>query len=209
MKRALILVDLQNDFLPGGALGIAGADAIIPVINQLIPHFPLVVATQDWHPSDHVSFASNHPGKKVGDRIEIEGVEQILWPVHCVRNSLGAELSSALNQERIESFFFKGTDQMIDSYSAFFDNARRKSTGLADYLKSREVTSVYLAGLATDYCVLYSALDALYLGFQTTVISDACRAINLRPQDEELALAAVIARGGQVVSSQFIFKHLN
>jgi nicotinamidase/pyrazinamidase len=199
--KALVIVDMQNDFMPGGALGVSGADRLIPIINALIPNFPLVVASQDWHPSDHISFASIHPGAKPGDQIPVEGGMQVLWPDHCVRDTFGAKLVKGLNQSQIAAYFHKGTDQNIDSYSAFFDNARRKSTGLGDYLRERGVTDVYLVGVATDYCVLYSAFDAIDLGFQVHVIVDACRSINLDPKDEERALASIAAKGGEVISS--------
>ncbi len=197
--KALIIVDMQNDFMPGGALGVPRAHEIIPLINTLIPKFSLVVATQDWHPTDHVSFAANHLGKKVGEIVKTGDIDQILWPVHCVRSTHGAELASSLDKENFASFFYKGTDKNIDSYSAFFDNARRKSTGLGDYLKSRGVNDVYVAGVATDYCVLFTSLDAVDLGFNVYVIADACRAINLDPRDEQRALAAMAARGAQIV----------
>lgn len=197
--KVLLLVDLQNDFMPGGALGVPKGDEIIPLINTLIPQFPLVVSTQDWHPENHCSFASSHPGKKLGDIIKIGGLEQTLWPIHCVRNTKGAELVSSLDKTSISANFYKGTDPMIDSYSAFFDNARKKSTGLGEFLQSRGATDIYIAGLATDYCVLYSALDALDLGFKVHVVTNACRGINLHPGDVDKAYAAITARGGKLV----------
>lgn len=199
--KALLIVDMQNDFMPGGPLGVPEADKIIPLINTLIPKFKLVVTSQDWHPNDHVSFAASHPGKKPGDVIKVEHHDQVLWPVHCVRNTLGAELVAGLNKENIASSFYKGTDKNIDSYSVFFDNARRKSTGLADYLRSRGITDIYLAGILTEYCVLYSALDAIDLGFFVYVIVDACRAINLHLDDEERALSMIAAKGGKIIKS--------
>ncbi len=202
--KSLLIVDMQNDFMPGGALAVPGADALIPVINGLIPHFSLVVATQDWHPQEHVSFVTNHPGKKVGELVDAKGIPQILWPIHCVRHTRGAEIVSGLQEERIECSFYKGTDPWIDSYSAFFDNARRKATGLADYLKSRDVDEVYIAGVATDYCVLYSVIDAIDLGFTVFVITDACRGINLDPEDVERALAAMQAKGAVLLTSSAI-----
>lgn len=200
--KALVIVDMENDFMPGGALGVKGADEIIPIINALMLKFPLVVMTQDLHPPDHISFAASHPGKKPGDYIKIKGKDQALWPVHCVRNTPGAEVVSGLNKDKIASFFYKGTDKTIDSYSAFFDNAHLKSTGLGDYLKSRGVTEVYLVGVATDYCVLYSSLDAIDLGFAVTVIIDACRPINLQPDDEQRAIEAIVAKGGKIMTSK-------
>src|SRR6267154_2384479 len=145
--KALVIVDIQNDFMPGGALAVPSADEIIPMINALIPKFSFVVATKDWHPPDHVSFAANHPGRKIGDVIRVGDIDQILWPVHCVRNTHGADFVSSLDTANFASIFYKGTDKNIDSYSAFFDNAHRKSTGLGDYLKSRGVNEIYLGGL--------------------------------------------------------------
>jgi nicotinamidase/pyrazinamidase len=198
--KALIIVDMENDFMPDGALGIPGADEIVPLINALIPQFSLVIACQDWHPADHVSFAASHPGKKPGDHINVKDLDQVLWPVHCVRNTYGAEMVAGLDKEKIAAIFYKGTDKNIDSYSAFFDNARLKSTGMGDYLKSRGVNAIYLVGLATDYCVLYSCLDAIDLGFNVHVIIDACRPINLSAGDEQRARDAMEAKGAKIVS---------
>lgn len=203
--KTLVIVDLQNDFMPGGALGVPAADEIVPIVNTLMPHFSLVLATQDWHPPDHVSFVANHPGKQAGDKIEVKGISQILWPVHCVQNTKGAELVPQLHTEKIESIFYKGTDRLIDSYSAFFDNAHRKSTGLYDYLKTRGVKEIHIAGVATDYCVLYSVLDALELGLSVTVITDACRGIDLNPGDVESALEKMVAKGAKITSSTIFF----
>lgn len=193
--RALLVVDMQNDFMPGGPLGVPHADKIIPVINRLMSRFSLVIATQDWHPKDHLSFASNHPGKKVGDRIQLKGIEQILWPDHCIKNTQGAELVASLNKEPISTIFYKGTDREIDSYSTFFDNARLKATGVEEYLKSRKIKEIVVVGVATDYCVLYSVLDALDLGFHVTVIEDGCCGINLSPHDSQMALQLMSAKG--------------
>ena len=186
--NALIIVDVQNDFVPGGALAVPDGDAIVPLINRLQPRFDLVVATQDWHPPEHGSFAANHPGRNVYDVIDLHGLRQVLWPVHCVHNSRGTEFVASLDTRRIDRVFQKGTDPGIDSYSGFFDNAHRKSTGLADHLKAKGVQEVFICGLATDYCVKFSALDARHLGFRTTVIEDACRGVNVRPGDVEQAL---------------------
>jgi nicotinamidase/pyrazinamidase len=198
--KALIIVDMQNDFMPQGALGVPHADALIPVINALIPKFPLVIASQDWHPLDHISFASNHPGKKVGDLVDVEGSPQILWPVHCVCHTKGAEFVSTLHTQKIQAHFYKGTDPKIDSYSTFFDNAHHKSTGLADYLKERGVQELYFVGVATEFCVLYSTLDALQLGFTVTVILDGCRAIDA--QAERAAIDVMRAKGVKISSSK-------
>jgi nicotinamidase/pyrazinamidase len=200
--KALVIVDLQNDFLPGGALPVPGGDEVIPLANQLQNQFGLVVATQDWHPPDHGSFAVNHPGTKPGDRIMLDGIEQILWPVHCVQDTHGAEFASSFDTKRIASVFQKGIDPRIDSYSAFFDNAHRRATGLGDYLKDRSVKDVYLLGLALDYCVKYSALDACQLGFETHVIVDACRGIALEPGDLDRALEEIKKAGATLVQSR-------
>jgi nicotinamidase/pyrazinamidase len=202
--KVLVVVDMQNDFMPGGPLGVATANALVPIINQLMTRFPLVVASQDWHPSDHCSFAINHTGKKTGDVVAIEGISQILWPAHCIQNTFGAELVADLNQELITSIFHKGTDKNIDSYSAFFDNAKRKKTSLDDYLRACAATELYFCGVATDYCVLYSILDAIDLGYKSHIVLDACRGINLKPTDVDNALAAITARGGKIVFSKEI-----
>jgi nicotinamidase/pyrazinamidase len=199
--NALIIVDVQNDFLPGGALPVPRGDEIIPFANDLQERFELVVATQDWHPPDHGSFATNHPGKKPGDRIMLDGIEQILWPAHCVQKTPGAAFAAALDIARLARVFQKGTDPKIDSYSAFFDNAHRRATGLGDYFKQRGVTEVYLCGLALDYCVKYSVLDARQLGFKAHVIVDACRGIDLAPGDVDLAMQEMQASGATVLQS--------
>jgi nicotinamidase/pyrazinamidase len=186
--KALIIVDLQNDFLPGGALPVPHGDEVIPVANKLQRHFELVLATKDWHPPDHGSFAANHPGKKPGDHIILDGIVQILWPVHCVQNTHGAEFTPAFDTRRIAHVFHKGIERNIDSYSTFFDNAHRRHTGLAHYLEKRGIKDVYLMGLALDYCVKYSALDARQLGLNTHVILDGCRGIDLESGDVDRAL---------------------
>ncbi len=199
--NALVLVDLQNDFVPGGALPVPDGDAVVPVANRVQPHFDLVVATQDWHPPDHGSFAANHPGKKPGDVIELDGLRQILWPIHCVQNTTGAELLADLNKSRIVKVFQKGAGANIDSYSGFFDNGRRKATGLGGYFNQRGVTRVYVLGLATDYCVKFTALDARKLGFEAYLIEDGCRGVNLKPGDAEAAKLEMHAAGVRMVQS--------
>jgi nicotinamidase/pyrazinamidase len=176
--KVLIIVDIQNDFLPGGALAVQYGDAVIPVINKLQSQFDLVVATQDWHPEDHKSFASMHPGKKIFDEIKLNGLPQVLWPDHCVQETKGAEFSSMLDTKKIEAIFRKGMDNNIDSYSGFFDNGKKKATGMGAYLKGRGITSIYVCGLAADYCVNFTALDGLELGFDSTIITDATLPIN-------------------------------
>jgi len=199
--NTLIIVDVQNDFLPGGALAVPRGDEIVSLANDLQKRFELVVATQDWHPPDHGSFAANHAGKKPGDRIMLDGIEQILWPVHCVQNTTGAEFAPGLETERFARIFQKGIDPKIDSYSTFFDNAHRRATGLADYLRQRGVTDIYICGLALDYCVKYSVLDARQLGFNADVIVDACRGINLAPGDVDLAIKEMQASGARIMRS--------
>ena len=199
--EALIIVDVQYDFLPGGALAVAGGDKIINPINQLIPQFELVVATQDWHPKDHGSFASNHPGMNLGETITLNGLQQILWPDHCVQDTTGAEFDQNLHLPGISRIFQKGTDPSIDSYSGFFDNGHLKATGLGDYLSDRGVEGVNIVGLATDYCVKFTALDAVDLGYRTAVIADATRAVNLNPSDYELAIQEMENRGIRIRQS--------
>jgi nicotinamidase/pyrazinamidase len=199
--KALILVDLQNDFLPGGALPVPEGDAVIPIANALATKFPLVVATQDWHPPAHESFATNHPGKKPGDLIELHGLPQTLWPVHCVQKTRGADFAPNLDREGIARVFTKGEDPATDSYSGFYDNARRHSTGLAEWLRARGVTEVFIAGLATDYCVRATALDAVSEGFRTRVIADACRGVNLRREDSHRAVEEMRGAGVAITDS--------
>ncbi|WP_353130284.1 bifunctional nicotinamidase/pyrazinamidase [Parapedobacter pyrenivorans] len=176
--HALIIVDVQYDFLPGGALAVPHGDEVITVINRIQEDYDLVVATQDWHPVGHKSFASVHPGMRPFDVIELVGQEQVLWPDHCVQGAAGARLSDQLDIRRVEAVFRKGTELNIDSYSAFFDNGKRKRTGLDGYLRDREVSVVSVCGLAADYCVYFTAMDALQLGFDTHIIEDAVRAID-------------------------------
>ncbi|WP_104662924.1 bifunctional nicotinamidase/pyrazinamidase [Ensifer adhaerens] len=177
--KALIVVDVQNDFCPGGALGVAGGDEIVPMINGLIGRFEHVVLTQDWHPAGHSSFASSHPGKTPFEMIAMPYGAQTLWPDHCVQGSAGAQFHPALEWTRAELLIRKGFRPEIDSYSAFFENDRRTPTGLSGYLKDRGIRKVTLCGLATDFCVAFSAIDAVAQGFSTSVILDACRGIDL------------------------------
>jgi len=202
--RTLVLVDIQNDFLPGGALAVPRGDEVIPIANELQPRFDLVVATQDWHPAGHGSFASSHPRRKPGDLVELGGLQQVLWPDHCVQGSAGAAFAAKLQMNRVETIFRKGTDPGIDSYSGFFDNGHRKSTGLGDYLKGRGATEVYVLGLATDYCVKFSALDARRLGFRTFLVEDGTRGVELQPGDVARAIEQMRAAGVEVVRSSAV-----
>jgi len=196
--NAVILVDIQNDFLPGGALAVPAGNEVIVVANAILDRFDLVVATQDWHPGDHLSFASQHLGREVGDVIELAGVPQMLWPDHCVQGSFGAELAADLDTTRIQQVFYKGTDREIDSYSGFFDNQHRQATGLGEYLKRHQVTEVTIMGLATDYCVKFTALDAVQLGFTVTLIEAGCRGVNLQPDDVSQAMEEMQTAGVRV-----------
>lgn len=189
--RALLIIDVQNDFCPGGALAVPDGDAVIPAINALQPGYDLVVASQDWHPPDHRSFASQHPGRAVGELTTLDGLPQVLWPDHCVQGTPGAALRADLDQARVAAIFRKGTDRAIDSYSAAFDNGHRKATGLIPYLRGLGVTHVDVVGLATDYCVAFTAQDLADAGFATAVLRDACRGVNLSPGDVDRALAGL------------------
>ena len=200
--NALILVDVQNDFLPGGALPVENGFTIFPAINFIQKKFDLVVATQDWHPADHKSFAPNHPGAKEFDEIKLGGLNQVLWPGHCIQQSLGADFSNQLDTKKIEAIFRKGMDKEIDSYSGFFDNGKKKATGLAAYLKGRDITSVFVAGLAADFCVYFTAMDALDLGFGASIITDATMAIDNKSLQAKFD--SFVSKGGVLVNSQDI-----
>jgi nicotinamidase/pyrazinamidase len=197
--KTLLLIDIQNDFLPGGALAVPEGDQIIPIVNELMPQFDLIVATQDWHPADHASFAVNHAGLAVFDQIELDGLPQTLWPVHCVQDTGGALLAAALNQGLIARVFPKGMNARIDSYSGFYDNGHRAATGMGDWLREQGVRELTIAGLATDYCVKFTVLDALSEGFGVKVLAKACRGVNLSPGDVDRALADMAAAGADVV----------
>jgi nicotinamidase/pyrazinamidase len=204
--HALIIVDIQNDFVPGGALAVPAGDEIIPLVNDLQKSFNFVVATQDWHPENHKSFASSHPEKKVFDQIVLHGLDQILWPDHCIQGTWGAELHRGLSLKKVEAIFRKGMDPDIDSYSGFYDNGYKKSTGLAGYLRERKVTKVYICGLASDYCVFYTAKDAIKENFETYIIEDATRPIN--SDGFEKAKAEILLSGGQIISVKNLYRHL-
>lgn len=181
--KALILIDLQNDFMPGGALAVPDGFDCVKAANIAQRFFKIVVATKDWHPEQHISFASHHAGKKPGDTIELFGQDQCLFPVHCVQHTFGAALVRDLEQSQIQHVVTKGEDINLDSYSAFFDNAHRHETGLANYLKQWSVDEIYLLGVTTEYCIKYSAIDAQSLGFKTNVIIDGCRGIGVNKND--------------------------
>lgn len=197
--KALILIDVQNDFMPGGALAVPQGDEIVPLINQLQEKFDLVIATQDWHPAGHASFATSHKGKNEFEVIKLDGLDQVMWPEHCIQNTTGAEFHPELNTSWIEAIFRKGTDKKIDSYSGFYDNAHLKSTGLTGYLKEKKVEELYFAGLAGEYCVYFSIIDALGEGFRSILIEDATRALN--KDDYEKARIDILRKGGKVINS--------
>ncbi|MER8728233.1 bifunctional nicotinamidase/pyrazinamidase [Mesorhizobium sp. M0902] len=184
--EALVVIDLQNDFCPGGALEVAGGDEIVPLVNDLIRRTEHVLLTQDWHPAGHSSFASSHPGKQPFETIDVPYGHQTLWPDHCIQGSLGSDFHSGLAWSKAELVIRKGFRPAIDSYSAFFENDRTTPTGLAGYLRDRNIETLTLVGLATDFCVAFSALDAVKLGFETSVRLDACRGIDLNGSVERM-----------------------
>jgi len=195
-NQALIVIDVQNDFCPGGALAVAQGDAIIPQINGLMGEFQTVVLTQDWHPADHSSFAANHAGAAPFSNVQMPYGAQTLWPSHCVQGTKGAEFHPALRSDLAQLVLRKGFRAAIDSYSALFENDKTTPTGLDGYLRARRITGLTLVGLATDFCVAFSALDAVAQGFDVTVLQDACRAIDLDGslvrQQQAMAAAGVV-----------------
>ncbi len=200
-RRALLLVDLQNDFVQGGALAVPDGLAVVPVANALLPHFPLVVATQDWHPPDHQSFASQHADRQVGDLFLLDGLAQVAWPDHCVQGTRGADFVPSLELAGVHHVVQKGQDPSVDSYSGFFDNGHRRATGLESFLQAKLVDTVYVMGLATDYCVRFTALDAVRLGFATFLVEDGCRGVELQPGDCQRSLEELREAGVEIVGS--------
>lgn len=185
-NQALIIIDVQNDFCPGGALAVGNGDEVVPIINRLSEQFETCLLTQDWHPADHRSFASNHEGGEAFSVVDMPYGPQVLWPDHCIQGTPGAAFHTDLETDRADLIVRKGFRPAIDSYSAFFENDHTTATGLSGYLRERSINEVYLAGLATDFCVRFSAVDAVKLGLKVTLIEDACRAIDL---DGSLAVA--------------------
>lgn len=197
----LLLVDLQNDFMPGGALPVLKGKEILPAINRLLEgKFDLIVASKDWHPNEHGSFAATH-GKRPSEKILLEGLEQILWPIHCVQETEGAGFVEGWDTTKVNSIVYKGIEKSIDSYSAFFDNALLRSTGLFELLKEKNIHTLYIAGLTTEYCVKYSVLDALQLGLKVYLVTDGCAAVNLDPNDESAALFEMEQAGARLITS--------
>ena len=182
-----------------GSLPVAEGDQVIAVANKMMDQFDHVVASKDWHPADHLSFAANHPWRKPGQVIELAGIKQTLWPIHCVQHSFGANFIPGLQEEKIDHIVYKGTDKQLDSYSCFYDNQHQRSTGLTEYLREKQVDTVYIMGLATDYCVLFSALDAIDEGFETCLIAEGCRGVNLEEGDAERALAKMREKGVKII----------
>lgn len=199
--KALLVVDVQNDFCPGGALAVEDGDTLVEGINRVAQKFDIVVTTQDWHPQNHGSFASNHSGAKPFDMGTLSGRDQVLWPDHCVQNSPGADLHPELQVNGRN--FVKGTNPEADSYSGFFDDDGA-STGLDEYLKSENVTEVYICGLATDFCVKFTGLDALKQGYKTVVLEDLCKGVNMDPADSDRALSELQNAGGSIEQSRSI-----
>ncbi|QGJ68712.1 Bifunctional nicotinamidase/pyrazinamidase [Planctomycetales bacterium 10988] len=202
---ALLIVDLQNDFLSGGALAVPHGDRIIPHINQLIPHFKPIITTQDWHPPGHISFASSHEGKQVGDCVETSYGKQILWPNHCLQESVGAECSPLLILPSSVKQIHKGYHKDFDSYSGFFDS-NRQTTGLHEYLSMKAVQHLFVVGLATEYCVLATVLDACQLGYQVKVIQNACEGIETHLNDVSSAWQTMEDAGAQLTTTQNVLK---
>lgn len=203
MNQALLLIDLQNDFCPGGSLAVNEGDLTVAVANQAIAYCrslnQKIVASKDWHPADHKSFASQS-GNPIGELGELNGLPQVWWPDHCVQNSAGAELHPALESKAIDKIIYKGQNSEIDSYSAFFDNGKLQDTGLDQWLKKNQIDTLIVMGLATDYCVKFSVLDALALGYQVEVLVDGCRGVNLKPEDSTNALEEMAQNGAKLIS---------
>lgn len=197
--NALIVVDVQNDFLPGGSLAVPNGNEVVAPINDLMHHYDLVIATQDWHPANHGSFASQYSGRSVGEQVQLDGLTQILWPDHCVQGTAGAEFAPQLAALKFQRVVRKGLDVKVDSYSGFFDNGQRHATELESILRQANTSRVDVVGLATDYCVKFTALDAQSLGFQTRVLVEACRGVNLNPGDIDTAISEMRTAGVEVV----------
>lgn len=201
--KALIIVDIQNDFLKGGSLAVPDGNAIIPVINKILPVFDILIYTKDWHPANHKSFASNHKEKNVYDVVDLKGISQVLWPDHCIQNTFGAEFHKDLIISGKNTYYiFKGTDPNVDSYSAFFDNKKIHNTGLNKLLKEKNIDEVYICGLSTDYCVKYTAIDAIELNYNTYVVADATKAVNINPDDYEKSLKELKNIGVKIIFSK-------
>jgi nicotinamidase/pyrazinamidase len=201
-KAALLVLDVQKDFCPGGSLEVKEGDVVVPVINRIVRKFFKVIATMDWHPKDHVSFASNHPGMKIFDSVDVNGVDQLLWPDHCVQGTRGADFYPGLEDKYFDIILRKGSDSLLDSYSAFYENDKKTPTGLEYYLKNVGVSETYICGLATDYCVFYSAIDSVKTGFNTKLIIDATRGVDVPQGNVKKAVDDMKLAGVTIVRSQ-------
>ena len=204
-RSALLVVDVQNDFCPGGSLAVAQGDAVVPVLNAVMPGFARVVATQDWHPSGHISFASSHAGKNPFESVVLEAGEQALWPDHCVAGSPGADFHPELETRHVDLILRKGTRAELDSYSAFLENDRSTTTGLEHYLRGLGLEHLFVSGLATDVCVYYTILDGLRLGFDIYLVEDAARGIDTPPGSLKARLAEIEEAGAERIQSPSLF----
>lgn len=200
--NALVIIDVQNDFMPYGSLGVPDGQSIVPVINKIQPYYDLVVATQDWHPQDHISFASKHPGKKPFDNIELAGSNQVLWPDHCVQGTEGAMFHPDLETRKLAAIFRKGMDPQVDSYSGFYDNRHLISTGLAGYLRDKSISDVHFCGLASDICVYFTIRDAVMEGFSATLVEDASRPLNA--ETFEILKKEMTGMGVKIYTSEYL-----
>lgn len=200
--NALVIIDVQNDFMPYGSLGVPDGQSIVPVINKIQPYYDLVVATQDWHPQDHISFASKHPGKKPFDNIELAGSNQVLWPDHCVQGTEGAMFHPDLETRKLAAIFRKGMDPQVDSYSGFYDNRHLISTGLAGYLRDKGISDVHFCGLASDICVYFTIRDAVMEGFSATLVEDASRPLNA--ETFEILKKEMTGMGVKIYTSEYL-----
>jgi nicotinamidase/pyrazinamidase len=198
-KTCLLLIDLQNDFLPGGTLAVSDGDQVIPIANELMRDFKIVVASQDWHPANHGSFVSQHPNRTVGDTFRWNGSTQVVWPDHCIQGTYGAAFPPGLNVSNISHLITKGEDPNVDSYSAFFDNAKIRATRLHALLQSLGINEIHVMGLATDYCVRASVLEALELGYRVTLQATGCRGVEIRPGDCAKAIDEMAFYGAEVL----------
>tara|TARA_Y100000034_G_scaffold137015_1_gene218492 strand:- start:2561 stop:3157 length:597 start_codon:yes stop_codon:yes gene_type:complete len=197
--KALIIVDIQNDFCEGGSLAVPEANSIIPYVNSIMDNYDLVVSTLDYHPQNHKSFASNN-GKEVGELIDLNGLDQVMWPDHCVEGTYGVELHKDINSKKINKYFKKGQNPEVDSYSGFFDNDKKSSTGMGEWLKEKGVTDIEVVGLALDYCVKATAIDAVNLGFKTSLLTKGTKAVNINPEDGDNAIKELKEKGIQIRS---------
>ena len=203
---ALLLIDLQNDFVEGGALPVRGGLDVVDVANRLMPEFRHIIATQDWHPKDHQSFASEHLELAIGDQFSLDGLPQTVWPDHCVEHTDGAAFIDGLNRSKIDQVFRKGNDKRIDSYSGFFDNGYRHSTGLSEYLRQKGTEHLFVLGLATDYCVRATVMDAIAEGFGVTLVVDGCRGVDLQVGDVERSIEEMSQAGAAMAFSHQVLK---